>query len=242
MFVIGELKNAKRNVARALLFRAVLMGEQSPMAIADAIKKRAGMTCIAKREPAAGREKGGDHRRGKAPALAGQRSELLVKQTDKFFLVEAIYKTAHEGAQIGGRRSYGFAMPGNIGEQQPANATGSATGNVVDVATTLGMFKRLAVYPHIETGQFDSTGRQLAASPYLHALHVLRGRIRHGSIITARAHGTDSSRLWKLFEKMARPGRLELPTLCLVSGTRSVLFVDASRCWNQREVARQDAR
>jgi hypothetical protein len=155
--------------------------------MAGAIKKRAGMTGVTKREAAAGREKGGDHRRGEATALAGQRGELLIEQTDKFFLVEAIDKAAHQGAQVGSRRCDGLAMPGNIGEQQPADASGSATGNVVDIATALGMFEGLAVDPHIEAGQFDSTGRQLAASPDLHALHVLRGGIRHGSIITAES-------------------------------------------------------
>ena len=147
------------------------------------------MTGIAKREAAAGCEKSGDHRGGETSALAGKRGELLVKQTDKFFLVEAIDKTAHQGAQVGSRGSDGYAMAGNIGEQQAADAAGSATGNVVDVATALSMFEGLAVDPHIETGQLDSTGRQLAASPDLHALHVLRGGIRHGSIITAEGAG-----------------------------------------------------
>jgi hypothetical protein len=42
-----------------------------------------------------------------------------------------------------------------------------------------------AIDPDIETGQFDSAGRDLAASPDLHALHMLCGGCRHVSIITA---------------------------------------------------------
>src|SRR5450755_2531631 len=177
------------------------------MAILDAIKQWTGMTGVTKREAAAGREKGRDHRRGEATALAGQRGEFLIEQADKFFLVKAIYKTAHQGTQVGGRGSDRLAMAGNIGEQQATDATGSATGNVVDVATTLGMFEWLAVDPHIETGQLDSAGRQLAASPDLHALHVLRGGIRHGSIITAESARNRFvlSRLSKLIGKNGAP-------------------------------------
>ena len=76
-------------------------------------------------------------------------------------------------------------MAGNIGEEQAANAAGSATGDVVHIAAVLSLPERLAIDPHIETSQFDSTARELAASPDLHALHVLCGGIRHVSIITA---------------------------------------------------------
>jgi hypothetical protein len=61
----------------------------------------------------------------------------------------------------------------NIGEEQAADAAGSATRDVVDIAAMLRLAVRLAVDPDIETRQFDSTGCQLAASPDLHALHVL---------------------------------------------------------------------
>lgn len=76
-------------------------------------------------------------------------------------------------------------MAGNICEEQAADATGSAARNVVDIAATLSLAEGLAIDPDIETAEFDSTGRELAASPDLHALHVLCGGIGHGSIIAA---------------------------------------------------------
>ena len=75
-------------------------------------------------------------------------------------------------------------MAGNICEKQAADAAGSATGDVVDIAATLSLAIGLAVDPDIETGQFDFTGCELAATLDLHALHVLCRGIRHGSIIT----------------------------------------------------------
>jgi len=84
-------------------------------------------------------------------------------------------------------------VAGNICEEQAADATGSAARNVVDIAATLSLAEGLAIDPDIETAQFDSTGRELAASPDLHALHVLCGGIGHGSIIAAEG------------EMMARP-------------------------------------
>ena len=77
-----------------------------------------------------------------------------------------------------------MAVARNIGEEQAADAAGSATGNVVDIAATLGLAERLAVDPDIETTQFDTAGGKLAAAPDLHALHVLRRRIHHIGIIT----------------------------------------------------------
>jgi len=74
-------------------------------------------------------------------------------------------------------------VAGDICEEQAADATGSATRNVVDIAATLSLAEGLAIDPDIETGQFDSAGRELAASPDLHALHVLCEGIGHGSII-----------------------------------------------------------
>jgi hypothetical protein len=76
-------------------------------------------------------------------------------------------------------------VAGNIGEEQATEATGSATRDVVDIAAALSLAERLAIDPDIETSQFDSTGSELAASPDLHALHVLCGGIRHGFIIPA---------------------------------------------------------
>src|SRR5580704_4294663 len=142
------------------------------------------MAGIAKGEPTTGCEKGGDDRRREG-ALTGERGELPVQEADEFFLVQAIYKAAHQGAQIGCRGSDGFAVAGNIGEEQAANATGGATRDVIDVAATLGLAEWLAIDPNIETGQFDSTGRDLTAAPDFHALHVLDGGSGHVSIIAA---------------------------------------------------------
>ena len=80
-------------------------------------------------------------------------------------------------------------MAGNICEKQAADAAGSATGDVVDIAATLSLAIGLAVDPDIETGQFDFTGCELAATLDLHALHVLCRGIRHRSIITAGGDG-----------------------------------------------------
>jgi len=125
--------------------------------------------------------------------VAGKRSELLVEKADDFFLVQAIDKAAHQRAQVGCRGGDGLAVAGYVGEKQTADAARGATGNVVDIAATLGLAERLAVDPDIETTQFDAAGGKLAAAPDLHALHVLRGRIRHGSIITV---GRESSRIF----------------------------------------------
>src|ERR1700674_1648861 len=61
---------------------------------------------------------------------------------------------------------------------------GTETRRVVDISPALRLAERLAVHPHVESRQFDTAGGELAASPDLHALHLLLGRIRHGAIIT----------------------------------------------------------
>jgi hypothetical protein len=76
-------------------------------------------------------------------------------------------------------------MAGNVGEKQTADAPARATRNVIHVAAALRFAERLAVNPHVKPAQFDSAGSELAAAPNFHTLHVLRRRIRHGSIITA---------------------------------------------------------
>lgn len=83
-------------------------------------------------------------------------------------------------------------MARNIGEEQAADATGRAARDIVDIAAMLSLAKWLTIDPDIETGQFDSTGRELTTSPDLHALHVLCGGIRHRSIITAQRELNDS--------------------------------------------------
>jgi hypothetical protein len=70
------------------------VAEEGPTAIEGSKEKRAGMAGVAKRESAAGCEKGGNDRRGEA-ALATVRGELLVEEADEFFLIEAIHKAAH---------------------------------------------------------------------------------------------------------------------------------------------------
>src|SRR5580704_1756393 len=184
MLVVGELKDAERHVARPFLFGTVLVAEEGPTAIEGSKEKRTRMAGVAKGEPTAGCEKGGDDGRREG-ALTGERGELLVQEADEFFLVQTIHKAAHQGAQIGCGGSDGFAVAGNIGEEQAANATGGATRNVVDVATTLGFAEWFAIDPNIETGEFDATRCDLAASPDLHALHVLSGGSRHIGSITA---------------------------------------------------------
>ena len=66
MLVVGELKDTKWNVARPLLFGIVLVAEEGPTAIKGSKEKRAGMAGVAKREPAARCEKGGNDRRGRS--------------------------------------------------------------------------------------------------------------------------------------------------------------------------------
>ena len=117
---------------------------------------------------------------------------MLVQQPDEFFLVQAVYKAAHQGAQIGGGGRYGFAVPRNISEEQAAYATRGATGDVVDIATALGLAEKVAVNPDIETGQFDSAGGDLASAPNLHALHMLCRGSGHAGIIAA-------GRIWNRF-------------------------------------------
>ena len=107
--------------------------------------------------------------------MARERGKLLVEQANELFLVQPIDKAAHQGAQVGCHGSNGFAMAGNIGEEQAADAPGSAARDVVDIAAARGLPERLAIDPDIETGQFDSTRCNLATSPHLHALHVLGG-------------------------------------------------------------------
>jgi len=182
VFVVGEFKDTEGDVERSLLIGTVLVAEEGPATIKSAKEERAGMAGVAKREPATGCEKGGNDRCGEA-AVARERGELLVEEANEFLLVEPIDKAAHERAQIGGHGSDGLAVARNIGEEQAANATGGTTRDVVDIAAALGLAKWLAIDPDIETGQFDPTGRKLAASPDLHTLHVLLRGI-HGSIIT----------------------------------------------------------
>jgi hypothetical protein len=105
-------------------------------------------------------------------------------------------------------------MAGNIGEEQAANATGGTTRDVVDIAAALGPAKRLAIDPDIETSQFDPTGRELAASPDFHALHVLRGGI-HRSIITGE---TRRVRL----EPFGRSEQIPVSRLAMIAITASL--------------------
>ena len=146
--------------------------------------------------------------------MAGKSSELLVEKADDFFLVQAIDKAAHQRAQVGCRGGDGLAVAGYVGEKQPADAARGATGNVVDIAAALGLAERLAVDPDIETTQFDAAGGKLAAAPDLHALHVLRGRIRHGSII--RSGGIRAESDWITIGAPGAPDtgiiELELPS------------------------------
>ena len=74
------------------------------------------MAGVADAEPAAGREKSGDDGGGES-ALTRESGELLVEETYKFFVVKAIYEAAHQGAQVRGGGSDGFAVTGNIGEE-----------------------------------------------------------------------------------------------------------------------------
>lgn len=94
MLVVGERKDAQRNVVRTLLFGIVLVAEQGPTPIDGSKEKWAGTAGVAKREAAAWCEKGGNDRRGET-ALAGVRCELLVEEANEFFLIEAIHKAAH---------------------------------------------------------------------------------------------------------------------------------------------------
>jgi hypothetical protein len=48
-------------------------------------------------------------------------------------------------------------VAGNVGKEQAADATGSATRDIVDIAATLSLAEGLAIDPYIKTGQFDST-------------------------------------------------------------------------------------
>jgi len=175
---VGEIRKITLQLL-SVLFR----DRQMPGAIFGAIEKGTGMASVAKRKTTGGREKSRDYC-GREAAVAGERGELLVEQADEFFLIEAIYEAAHERAQIGGGGGYGLAVAGNVSEKQTADSARGATGNVVNVAATLGLAERFAVNPHVQPTQFDTAGSKLAAAPDLHALHVLRRRIHHANIIT----------------------------------------------------------
>ena len=84
--------------------------------------------------------------------MARECGKLLVEQANELCLVQPIDKAAHQGAQVGCRGSDGFAMAGNIGEEQAADAPGSAARDVVDIAAALGLPERLAINPHFEPG------------------------------------------------------------------------------------------
>src|ERR1700735_2237173 len=116
------------------------------------------MSGIANGEPASGREKSGDDGGGES-SVAGECGELLVEQANEFFLIEAVHEAAHQGAQIGGGGCYGLAVAGNVGEQQTADASGGATGNVINIAAALRFAEWLAVNPDVEAAQLDAAGR-----------------------------------------------------------------------------------
>src|SRR4029077_116634 len=103
--VVGDRKDAERNVARSLFFDSVLLAEERPAAIARSKEKWTRMPGVAKREPSGGCEKGGDNRGGER-AIARERGELLIEQADEFFLVEPVDKAAHQRAQVGCRGSH----------------------------------------------------------------------------------------------------------------------------------------
>jgi hypothetical protein len=131
------------------------------------------MSGVAQGEAATGLEERGNHS-GRITTVSRERCELRVEQANEFFLVQAIYKAAHQRAQVGCRRRDRVAVAGNVGEEHAANTAGRAAGTVVDIAAPLRLAKRLAVYPRIEAAQLDTARCKLAAAPDFHALHVLR--------------------------------------------------------------------
>ena len=183
LLVIRDLKHPQRNIAQAFFFGVVRVAQQRPAAIGGAEEKRARMAGVAKRKAPSGLEESGENGGGET-AVARKLGKLLVEQAHDFFLVQAIDEAPHQRAQVGCGGSDGVAVAGNVGEKQAADASAGATGNVIHIAAALRFAERLAVNPNVQAAQFDAAGSELAAAPNFHALHVLRGRIRHRCIIT----------------------------------------------------------
>jgi hypothetical protein len=182
LLVLGDLKDAKWKVAWPLLFEVILVAKKGPTPIDDAKQKRARMARIAKREAASRCEESRDNSGGET-AMAGKSGELFIEQANQFCLIEAIDEAAHQGAQVGCRGGNRGPVAGNVGQEQAADAAGGAAGDIIDIASPLGLAEWLAVDPNIQPTQFDTARGQLAPAPHLHALHVLRGQTAHAGII-----------------------------------------------------------
>ncbi len=144
------------------------------------------MPRIADGQAAAGRKKRADHGGGERRRLR-HGDELLVEQAHEFGLVEAVDEAPHQGPQIGGGGGDRGTVPGNVGQQQAGDASGSATRGVVNVSAALRFAKGLAVHPNAQPAHFNVARGQLASTPDFHALHVLCGRLGHDCIIAG--HG-----------------------------------------------------
>ena len=125
-----------------------------------------------------GRKEGG-HQRGGKRSLFRKFGKLLIEQADKFGLVQTIDETAHERAQVRGRGGDGVAVARDVGQQQAGDASGGATGSVVNVAAALRFSVRLAENRGIESTERHAARSELAATPDFHALHVLFRVVTH---------------------------------------------------------------
>src|SRR5450432_923175 len=203
MLVLREVEHAERDVLGFGFGFLRLVTEQIPLLLRGAIEERPRMTGIAYGQAATGSEKSGYNRGGESsgPRHAGK---LLIEQADKLGLIEAVHEATHEGAKIRSCGSDGISMAGNVREKQASDASGGATGCVVNVSTALGFAVRLAKDPGFQAAKLHAARGELAASPDLHALHVFCGRVTHDGAYQPkvasfyRGVGVPVRRRWRL--------------------------------------------
>ena len=111
---------------------------------------------------------------------------------DELRLVEKIDVSAHKRSQRGRGFGDGVAVTGNIRKQEAIDPAGGAAGSIIDVTAEIGISKRLAVNPGVESAEVNAACDDLASAPDFHALHVLGVVVGHGGIVGARAGSGES--------------------------------------------------
>jgi membrane protein DedA with SNARE-associated domain len=178
LFVLRGIEKTQRNVAGGRALSGGLSSKKIPLMLSGAVQQRPRMTRVADRKSAAGLEERGDDGGGKRSA-ARQNGELLIEEADEFGLIQPVDEASHKSAQIGGGGCYGLSVSRDIGKQQSANASGGATGSIVNIASRVRPAEGLAVDPSVQAAEFDGARSELAAAPDFHALHVLQRLIGH---------------------------------------------------------------
>ena len=91
-------------------------------------------------------------------------------------------------------------MPRYIGQQQAVDAARGTARSIINIPAALRLSIGFAVDPRVQPSHFNAPGRELAASPDFHALHVLCRLAAHDGIIAGHRRLSDNRVLVELIE------------------------------------------